>query len=172
MTTAHPHFDRERRAFINDAVEFGRESRYHLYRQHEDRLERELLATVRDPLQQLLIFVGLFEERMAARREPSEGCLLASAVQEAELFDEATHARIRRSVLIWRGRLLAKLEEVSRANPPRLEVELEAVADQMWSTVEGAFMLSRTLRSAEAVPAQLRQYRNYLELLFGAGRRY
>lgn len=124
----------------------------------------------RDPLQQLLIFVGLFEERMAARSEPAGGCLLASAVQEAELFDEATHVRIRRSVLIWRERLLAKLEEVAADHPPRLEVELEAVADQMWSTVEGAFILSRTLRSAEAVPAQLRQYRNYLELLFGAGR--
>lgn len=124
----------------------------------------------RDPLQQLLIFVGLFEERMAARSEPAGGCLLASAVQEAELFDEATHERIRRSVLIWRERLLAKLEEVAVVNPPRLDVELEAVADQMWSTVEGAFILSRTLRSAEAVPAQLRQYRNYLELLFGSGR--
>ena len=46
VTTAHPHFDSGRGAFVNYTVEFGRESRYHLYWQPEDRLERELLATV------------------------------------------------------------------------------------------------------------------------------
>jgi TetR/AcrR family transcriptional repressor of nem operon len=122
----------------------------------------------RDPLQQLLIFVGLFEEKMSALTEPYAGCLLASAVHEAELFDEATHARIRASVVRWRERLVSKLEEVASSYPPKLEVDLETVADQLWSTFEGAFILSKTLRSPGAVAGQLRQYRNYLELLFDA----
>ena len=121
----------------------------------------------RDPRQQLLLFVGLFEESMASLTEPYPGCLLASTVHEAELFDQATHGRIRASVLAWRERLRGKLDEVAAVHPPRLDVDLDAVADQMWSTFEGAFILSQTLREAGVVAAQLRQYRNYLELLFG-----
>lgn len=33
---------------------------------------------------------------------------------------------------------------------------------------EGAFIVSRTMGEAGMVARQLRQYRNYLELLFGA----
>lgn len=120
----------------------------------------------RDPLQQLLLFVGLFEEEMAALTEPYPGCLLASTIYEAELFDDATHARIRESVLTWRERIRAKLEEVAADRPPRLEVDLDAVADQLWSMAEGAFILSKAMNDAAAVAGQLRQYRNYLELLF------
>ena len=122
----------------------------------------------RDPLQQLLLFVGLFEESMAELSEPYPGCLLASTVHEAELFDESTHERIRRSVLMWRERVRSKLDEVAAEHPPRLDVDLDVVADQLWSTFEGAFILSKTMRDAGAVAAQLRQYRNYLELLFEA----
>lgn len=120
----------------------------------------------RDPLQQLLLFVGLFEEEMAALTEPYPGCLLASTIYEAELFDEATHARIRESVLTWRKRIRAKLEEVAADVPPRLAVDLDTVADQLWSMAEGAFILSKAMSDAAAVAGQLRQYRNYLELLF------
>ena len=129
-----------------------------------DRAER----LSRDPLQQLLLFVGLFEDAMASLTAPYPGCLLASTVHEADLFDEATHARVRGSVLAWRERLGAKLREVAAAHPPRLEVDLEVVADQMWSTFEGSFILSRTLGVPTVVAGQLRQYRNYLELLFAA----
>lgn len=121
----------------------------------------------RDPLQQLLLFVGLFEEEMAALTEPYPGCLLASTIYEAELFDDATHARIRESVLTWRKRIRAKLEEVAADVPPRLAVDLDTVADQLWSMAEGAFILSKAMSDAAAVAGQLRQYRNYLELLFG-----
>lgn len=127
-----------------------------------DRAER----LSRDPLQQLLLFVGLFEESMASLSEPYPGCLLASTVHEAELFDASTHERIRDSVLAWRARVRGKLEEIAAERPARLEVDLDVVADQLWSTFEGAFILSRTMQSPGAVAGQLRQYRNYLELLF------
>ena len=125
----------------------------------------------RDPVQQLLIVVGLFEETMSGLSEPYPGCLLATTVTEAELFDQATHARVRKSVEIWRETLVRKLREVAAIHPPGLEVDLDAVADMLWSTFEGAFILSKTMQAPDAVSKQLRQYRNYLELLFGGGRR-
>lgn len=122
----------------------------------------------RDPLQQLLIFVGLFEESMGELTEPFPGCLFASYVYEAQLFDAGTHELIRRAVLQWRKRLREKLEEVAASYPPRVDVDLDALADLMWATFEGSFILSKTMRDPAAVSAQLRQYRTYLELLFDA----
>lgn len=121
----------------------------------------------RDPLQQLLLFVGLYEEALAGLTEPYPGCLLATTIHEAEPFDEETHRRVRRSVRIWRERVGAKLREVAETRPPKLAVDLDVVADRMWSTFEGALILSNTTGSPSAVADQLRQYRNYLELLFG-----
>lgn len=120
----------------------------------------------RDPLQQLLLFVGLFEEAMAELKEPYPGCLMASLIYESELIDEATQARIQDSVVSWRSRLRGKLEEVAATRPPAMDVSLDALADQLWSSAEGAFILSKTMRDPGAVAQQIRQYRNYLELLF------
>jgi TetR/AcrR family transcriptional repressor of nem operon len=44
----------------------------------------------RDPLQQVLLFVGLFKEAAAELSEPYPGCLFASYCYEAQLFDAAT----------------------------------------------------------------------------------
>lgn len=120
----------------------------------------------RDPLQQLLVFVGLFEEEMQELDAPHPGCLLASYCYEAGLFDARTHAVIRRAVSHWRDRLGAKLREAAAQHPPRIEVDLRTLTDTMFVIFEGAFVLSRTMDDRRAVGAQLRHLRNYLELLF------
>lgn len=129
-----------------------------------DRAER----LSRDPLQQLLIFVGLFEEAMDELTDPFPGCLFASYVYEAQLFDARTHAIIRDAVAMWRERLGEKIRAAAAAHPPVLDVDLDALTDMMWVVFEGAFLLSKTAREPGVVAAQLRQHRNYLELLFGA----
>lgn len=131
----------------------------------ETTMERaERLA--RDPLEQLLLFVGLCEEEMAELAEAPPGCLFASYCYEAQLFDVDTHALIRRAVVAWRGRLGAKLREAAERHPPRLEVDPDVLADLLWVIFEGAFVLARTTGERGAVATQLRHYRNYLELLF------
>jgi TetR/AcrR family transcriptional regulator, transcriptional repressor for nem operon len=119
----------------------------------------------RDPLQQLLVFVGLIEE-VATATDPHPGCLFASYVYEAQLFDGETHAVMQRALLEWRDRLGAKLREVAAEYPPRLAVNLDVTADAMTAVLEGAFIISRLMREPGTVAGQLREYRNYLELLF------
>lgn len=131
---------------------------------HMARAER----LARDPLQQLLVFVGLFEEELAELPGPSPGCLYASFCYEAGLFDAGTHAVIRGAVAHWRERLGAKLREAAAKHPPRGDVDLDTLSDLLWVVFEGAFVLSRALGDRRAVAAQLRHYRHYLELLFGA----
>lgn len=122
----------------------------------------------RDPLQQLLIAVGLFEEQMEALTEPFPGCLFASYCYESQLFDEETLAIGRTATLHWRDRVTAKLREIAERHPPRLDVDLESVGDMLTTIFEGAFVLSRMLENPGLIAGQLANYRAYLELLFGS----
>lgn len=119
-----------------------------------------------DPLQQLLIFVKLFEQEMKSLQEPFPGCLFASYLNNSELFDEKTLGIIRKSMLTWRSCLMDKLEEVVQKYPPRRDVDLESLADMMMVTFEGAFVLSQSLEDSQIIARQLSQYHLYLKLLF------
>lgn len=131
------------------------------------KMERaEALST--DPLQQLLVFVGLFREEAEALTRPYPGCLMGSYCYEAGLFDEQITDVIRTTMLTWRERLLAKLEEVAAAYPPRREVDLESLADQITVVFEGAYIVSKVLEDPSVVSAQLEHQRTYLELLFAS----
>ena len=133
--------------------------------QLDDKLARaERLA--RDPLQQVLVFVGLFQEEMALLTDPGVGCLFASYCYEAQLFDDAILAIIRATMTHWRERFGAKLAEVMALYPPRLPVTAESLADQINTIFEGSFLMSRMFGDPRLVAEQLGHYRNYLELLF------
>jgi len=119
-----------------------------------------------DPLQQLLIFVKLFEQEMKSLQEPFPGCLFASYLSNSELFDEKTLGIIRKSMLAWRTRLMDKLEEVMQKYPPRRKVDLKSLADMMMVTFEGAFVLSQSLEDSQIIARQLAQYHLHLKLLF------
>ncbi|NIR59428.1 MAG: TetR/AcrR family transcriptional regulator [Gammaproteobacteria bacterium] len=120
----------------------------------------------RDPLQQVLIFIGLFEEAVEELTEPYPGCLFASYCYESRQFEPDTMRVISATFLRWRERLGAKLEEVIACHPPRLEVDAASLADLVTTVFEGAFIMSRTLEDPRIVAQHLRHYRNYIELLF------
>lgn len=131
----------------------------------DDNLTRaERLA--RDPLQQLLVFVGLFIEATSELTEPNPGCLFATYCYEADLFDARTLEIVRQAMLVWRERLGGKLAQVIDRHPPCLPVTADTLADMMTVVFEGAYVLSRTVKEPQVLAAQLAHYRNYLELLF------
>jgi TetR/AcrR family transcriptional repressor of nem operon len=129
---------------------------------HMERAER--LAT--DPLQQLLVFVGLFEEEMAAVVTPFPGCLYASFTHEAGLLDEESRRKVLLAFQRWRTRLGEKLEEVSQRYPVAPGHTVAGLEDMMLTLFEGAFILSRVFGEAGMVASQLNHFRQYLALLF------
>ena len=133
----------------------------------ENRARAEKLS--RDPLQQVLILIGLYQEMMEALTEPYPGCLFASYIYEANLFDEHTLAVIVDTYLQWRATLGEMLENVAATYPPRREIELEHLADMFTATIEGAFIMSKTLKEPQLVAHQLGLMRDYIELLFQPG---
>lgn len=140
------------------------------FAQLDRRLLEETMARAeklsRDPLQQVLIFVGLLKEEAERLTEPSPGCLFASCVQEALLFDARTLGLIDEAMQHWRDRLGGKLQEVIDHYPPSLPVAAVSLADMITVIFEGAFIVSKMLRDPGTVAEHLAHYRAYLELLF------
>lgn len=119
-----------------------------------------------DPLQQLLIFVKIFEREMDSLLEPYPGCLFASYCYQSGLFDDDIMDIVRQSLLEWRSSLMNKLEKIAEKYPPKRKVDLESLADMFVGTLEGAFILSQSLDEVKTVARQLSHYHTYLQLLF------
>ena len=119
-----------------------------------------------DPLQQFLIFVGLYEELFEDLTEPYPGCLLASYVYEMQQFDDDIIPIINEEFLLSRRELVGLIERIAEKFPPRVPVDVLALADMFMSTFEGAFVLSKSLNEPDLTAEQLRLYKTFLSALF------
>lgn len=133
-------------------------------------LFRDNLARARklsdDPLQQLLIFIGLYEEIFEGLTEPYPGCLLASYVMEMQQFDAEMRDIINVEFYLSRNELTQLIERIIEKYPPRAEVDPVSLADGFMSVFEGAFILEKSMEEAAITAQQLRHYKTYVELLF------
>lgn len=140
---------------------YAQEDRIHF----DDAMNKaELLS--RDPLQQLLLFIGLFIEMTDQLEEPFPGCLYASYCYQSGAISKEIIGRMSEMMHFWRNRLSVKIDEVRRIHPPRIPVETHQVADHLLTTFEGAFVLSKIMDKPKLASEQLIQCRNYMELLF------
>ena len=137
-------------------------------------MDREILAhhverarkLASDPLQQVLVLIGLYEEDFEALDAPFPGCLFASYIYEHKLFEEGTLEVLRESTLLWRHTMREMLEQVAAVHPPRVPVDLESLADLFYALTEGSFIMTKTLADKTLLARHARHLRNYLELLF------
>jgi TetR/AcrR family transcriptional repressor of nem operon len=121
-----------------------------------------------DPLQQALVFLALHEELFEEAGDGDPGCLFASYSYEAGLFDSETHELVRGSIEHWRRVLGGKLEDAMRRHDPRVpDTDAYVLADVAYGVLQGAFILARTLEDPALMIQHIRQFRGYLELLFG-----
>ncbi|MFW6053243.1 MAG: TetR family transcriptional regulator C-terminal domain-containing protein, partial [Persicimonas sp.] len=98
-----------------------------------------------------------------------EGCLFASYCYEVDLFDEQTLEVSRQTMIVWREKLREKFEEIVETHPPRLEIDLDSLADMVMTTFEGGFVVARVMREPAVLREQFVHLRNYFELLFAVG---
>lgn len=119
-----------------------------------------------DPLQQLLIFVKLFEQEIKSLEEPYPGCLFASYLYQSGLFDDEILEIIHQWMITWRSRIKEKLENIVQEHSPAQEVNIESLADMLLTIFEGAFVLSQSMNENKVIAQQLSHYHHYLTLLF------
>ncbi|HSM59961.1 MAG TPA: TetR family transcriptional regulator [Longimicrobiales bacterium] len=121
----------------------------------------------RDPLEQLLVFLGLYLEMLADAEDPARGCLFASFSYEAGLFDEETTSLIERAVDHWRDRVGGKIQEAMDRHPLRVDTDAGTLADLGYTVFEGALIMARVRKDQTLLARHLQEYRKYLELAFG-----
>ena len=140
-----------------------------LDREHLERHLERARKLASDPLQQLLVLIGLYEEDFEALEEPFPGCLFASYIYENKLFEPGTLDVLRESTRMWREVIRGLLERAAAAHPPKVPVDLESLADLFYALNEGSFVMTKTLGDRTLLARHTRHLRTYLELLFATG---
>jgi len=136
---------------------------------YQEQFLAEAEAASDDPAVQLVTFVALFEAAADELAAEQPGCLYVSFVYEKQLVGDGAHSLIVDAVIAARERLAQKLEAAIALHPPRVPVDVTSLADLVFTTFEGGFILARTLRDPALLRGQLTHLRRYLELLFGVG---
>lgn len=134
---------------------------------HLERYMEAAEAETGDPAARFAAFVRLFEEDADAIVAAQPSCLYVSFITERQLTGDGTAETIADAIVAWRERLHALLREAAAMHPPRRPVDLEALADHVFVTFEGAFILARSMRDGSHMRRQLRLLRVMAEDLFG-----
>lgn len=119
-----------------------------------------------DPLQQVLLALGLLEEMFSGRDEPHPGCLIASYCYQNELMTPETTDKARATLALWRDAIAAKLRAAAKLHPPRGEPDYEALGDLPNVVIEGGFVMAKVYGDSKFLARQLRLLRSHIELLF------
>lgn len=133
-----------------------------------DSLEARACELSEDPLQQMLLFVNLLAESMENLETVHPGCLVASFTYESQLLDEDVHARIAAGTLQWRCKFRSMLERIEQPQRLANEVPIDQVSDMLSASIEGGILLSRIFGDNALLVQQLKQYRNYIKLLYSS----
>lgn len=120
-----------------------------------------------DPLQRMLIFLNLFAEMVAGMTDVHPGCLAAAFTYESQQFDEEIKERIQAGMLEWRDVIIRRLNEIAKLYPPKIDTDMESLADMFTACVEGGIILAMAAGENQALIEQVKNYRSHLRLLFG-----
>jgi TetR/AcrR family transcriptional repressor of nem operon len=121
-----------------------------------------------DPLQSFLIFLNLYAQMMDDMETLHPGCMVATVTYQERLFDAGMRQLNIDFLERMRSRFAAWLAEIARNAPPRIETDLDALADHLTIIVEGAIIYAKALRDPGMMGRQTRLFRNHVKLLFGA----
>lgn len=118
-----------------------------------------------DPGEQVVHFVRLYEEAAHEIANYQPGCLFVSFIYERGPGTPRDDDVIVESIELWRNRILEKLELAAETRPGLSDIDLPALADMVFSTFEGGFILARATDEPDHLRRQLSHLRHYLELL-------
>ena len=133
-----------------------------------DTLEKRARELSDDPLQSLLILLNLYAQMMDEMESLHPGCMVATVTYQERIFDPELKEMNLDYLLRMRQRFGTWFDEICAKYPPRIEVDRDALADHLTVVVEGAIVQSKALNDLAIMGAQIRLFRNYVKLLFGA----
>ena len=133
-----------------------------------DTLEARARELSDDPLQSFLIFLNIYAQMMDDMEALHPGCMVASVTYQERMFDQSVKQMNVDYLLRTRERFKRWLREIADRHRPRIECDLDALADHLTAITEGAIILSKALGDESLMGKQTRLLRNHVKLLFGA----
>jgi TetR/AcrR family transcriptional regulator, transcriptional repressor for nem operon len=131
-----------------------------------DALERRARELTDDPLQSFLIFIKLFAETMDDLPAVHPGCLVAAITYQARAFDPEVKRLSAEGLIFWRLRFKSWLDEVAALYPPRVPIDLDALADHLNVLADGGIVTSRIYEDKAFVGRQARMFHDLVRALF------
>ncbi|GAA2650741.1 TetR/AcrR family transcriptional regulator [Paractinoplanes durhamensis] len=130
-------------------------------------LDAGLTATAHltDPAARVVAFLRYYEDGADHLMTEQSGCLYATVLAEREFTGSEMNDEIARTARTWRDAVAGLLRP---ALGGRRDIDVEALADHLYTTFEGGFILCRTYADPSAMRAQLRIHRQLVEALLGS----
>lgn len=125
-------------------------------------------ATIADPPARVVAFLRHYEDSADELMAEQSGCLYATVLAERDLTGSEINDQVAKAARVWRDALADLLRPAVAARRPHADVDVDALADHLYTTFEGGFILSRTYADRTAMRAQLRIYRQLVEALLYA----
>jgi TetR/AcrR family transcriptional regulator, transcriptional repressor for nem operon len=125
----------------------------------------EATASIADPAERVLAFVRYFEESAEELMSAQSSCLYIAVLTEQQLVSNGTADLINHAIEVWRKEIAELLSAAATSRDLDLG-DAQALADHVFVTFEGAFLLCRSTGSPEHMRAQLRVLRHLLAALF------
>jgi AcrR family transcriptional regulator len=119
-----------------------------------------------DPLHGFLIFLRLLQEDMENLTDVHPGCIITACCFQERLFDREIHELAADSLLGWRRQFHDRFVVIAQRYPPRIDVDLEALADMLTVVTDGGIILSKTVRQKEVLAQQVGLYRQFVKSIF------
>lgn len=125
----------------------------------------DAVAGKTDPVERVLGFLRFYEQWATELVSADSACLYLAVLTERDLLDDATSEAVQRAIVAWRVEFAALIRAALSARGRSRRVNADDLADHLFATFEGGYLLCRSLRSAEPMRAQLRVLRQLVEAL-------
>lgn len=140
------------------------------YVEHDTQILDDLFAKadalIDDPLHAYLAFLKMFSEVMADLPERHPGCMVASYCYQDQIYNREIRAMSMEGIMTWRDRFKQRLEAIAERYPPRVPINLDALADMNITIVEGGIILEKGWREKGALPLQVMMLRDLIKTVF------
>ena len=131
--------------------------------EHLDQAVAQVVAATADPVRRVIDFVRIFEDGAEDLMAAQSSCLYVSILTERQLASSGTADQIEHAIRAWRTALSRLLRDALATVSDAPEVDPDALADHVFVTFEGAFILCRSTSDSAHMRAQLTVLRHLFE---------
>ena len=123
------------------------------------------VADIEDPVDRAVAFLRFFEDGADELVSEQTACLYATVLAEREFAGGDINRQVATATKAWRVAVVGLLEPALAVRRGGADIDVAALADHLYTTFEGAFILCRTLEDRSAMRAQLKVLRQLVEVL-------